>query len=136
MAYSLSNSRRRGRLLLAGIVFFGLAVVAFALSRDFALSCFFIALVGAGVVSINTTLTTLLQTLAQDEMCGRVMSIYSLTSVGLQPVGGLLIGALADLIGWRWGRHGAQWALVAGGAVIVLFAISVTLVSPKIKELE
>jgi MFS family permease len=136
MAYSLSNSRHRGRLLLAGNVFFGLAVAAFALSRDFALSCFFLALVGAGMVSVMTTINTLVQTLVQDEMRGRVMSIYALAHVGLQPVGGLLIGAFADLIGWRWGHHGAQWALAAGGAVIVLFAIVVTLVAPRVKELE
>jgi MFS family permease len=136
MAYSLSNSRRRGRLLLAGNVFFGLAVAAFALSRNFALSCLFLALVGAGMVSITTTVNTLLQTLVQDEMRGRVMSMYALAFIGLPPVGGLLIGALADLIGWRWGHHGAQWALAAGGAVIVLFAIGVTLVVPRIKELE
>jgi MFS family permease len=136
MAYSLNDSRHRGRLLLAGNVFFGLAVAAFALSRDFALSCFFLALVGAGIVSITTTVTTQLQILARDEMRGRVMSMYALAFAGLQPVGGLLFGALADLIGWRWGRHGAQWALAAGGAVIVLFAIRVTLVAPRGKELE
>jgi MFS family permease len=136
MAYSLSNSRRRGRLLLAGNVFFGLAVAAFALSRDFTLSCLLLALVGAGMVSITTIVNTLLQTLAQDEMRGRVMSMYALAFIGLQPVGGLLIGALADLIGWRWGYHGAQWALAAGGAVIVLFAIRVTLVAPRGKELD
>jgi MFS family permease len=51
-------------------------------------------------------------------------------------VGGLLIGALADLIGWRWGHHGAQWAMAAGGAIIVLFAIGVTLAVPRVKELE
>jgi MFS family permease len=136
MAYSLSNSRRRGRLLLAGNVIFGLALAAFALSRDFALSCFLLALVGAGMVSITTTVNTLLQNLAQDEMRGRVMSMYALAYIGLQPVGGLLIGALADLIGWRWGRHGAQWALAAGGAVIILFAIRVAMVAPRVKELE
>jgi MFS family permease len=136
MAYSLSNSRRRERLLLAGNVFFGLAVTGFALSRDFTLSCLFLALVGAGMVSITTTIDTLLQILVQDEMRGRVMSMYLLTFAGLQPVGCLLIGALADLIGWRWGYHGTQWALAAGGAVIVLFAIRVTLVVPRVKELE
>src|SRR5688572_1750706 len=91
MAYSLSNSRRRGRLLLAGNVFFGLAVAAFALSRNFALSCLFLALVGAGMASVTTTVNTLLHTLVQDEMRGRVMSMYTLAFVGLQPVGGLLI---------------------------------------------
>jgi MFS family permease len=136
MAYSLSNSRRRGRLLLAGNIFFGLAVAAFALSRNFALSCLFLALVGAGMVCITTTVNTLLQILVQDEMRGRVMSMYALAFIGLPPVGGLLIGALADLIGWRWGYHGAQWAMAAGGAVIVLFAVGVTLAVPRVKELE
>jgi MFS family permease len=136
MAYGLSNSRHRGRLLLAGNVFFGLAVAAFALSRNFALSCLFLALVGAGMVSVTNAVNMLLQTLAQDEMRGRVMSMYALAIIGLPPVGGLLIGALADLIGWRWGHHGAQWALAAGGAVIILFALGVRLVAPRVKELE
>jgi MFS family permease len=136
MAYSLSNSRRRGRLLLAGNIFFGLAVAGFALSSNFTFSCFFLALVGAGMVSITTTVNTLLQMLVQDEMRGRVMSMYALAFIGLPPVGGLLIGALADLIGWRWGHHGAQWALAIGGVVIVLFAIGVTMIVPRIKELE
>jgi MFS family permease len=136
MAYSLSNSSRRGRLLLVGNVFFGLAVVAFALSRNFALSCLCLALVGGGMVSITTTVNTLLQTLVRDEMRGRVMSMYGLAFIGLPPVGGLLIGLMADVIGWRWGHHGAQWALAAGGAMIVLFAIGVALAVPRVKELE
>jgi MFS family permease len=136
MAYSLSNSRRRGRLLLGGNIFFGLAVAGFALSRNFPLSCFFLALTGAGMVSITTTVNTLLQMLVQDEMRGRVMSMYALAFIGLPPLGGLLIGALADIIGWRWGHHGAQWAMAAGGIVIVLFATGLTLAVPRIKELE
>ena len=86
-------------LLLAGNVFFGLALTAFALSRNFALSCILLALVGAGMVCITTTVNTLLQMLVQDEMRGRVMSMYALAFIGLPPVGGLLMGALADLIG-------------------------------------
>jgi MFS family permease len=136
MAYRLTNSGRRGRLLLFGNVFFGLSVAAFALSRNFGLSCLYIAMVGAGMVSITITVNTLLQTLVQDEMRGRVMSMYALAFIGLPPVGGLVIGALADLIGWRFGHHGVQWALAAGGAVIVLFAIGVMLIVPRVKELE
>src|SRR5262245_38767874 len=136
MAYRLSVPGRRGRLLLFGNVFFGVSVAAFALSRNFNLSCLYIAMVGAGMVSITTTVNTLLQTLVQDEMRGRVMSMYALAFIGLPPVGGLLIGALADLIGWRWGHHGAQWALASGGVVIVLVAVLVMLAVPRVKELE
>jgi MFS family permease len=136
MAYGLSNSRRRGWLLLVGNVFFGLAVTGFALSHDFTLSCLFLALAGAGMVSVMTTVNTLLQIMVQDEMRGRVMSMYVLASMGLQQIGCILIGAFGDLLGWRWGHHGVQWALAAGGAIIVLFAIRMTLVAPSVKELE
>jgi MFS family permease len=136
MAYSLSNSRRRGRLLLVGNVFFGLAVIAFALSRHLALSCFCLLLVGGGMVWITTTVNTLLQMLVRDEMRGRVMSMYALAFLGLPPVGGLLIGALADVIGVRGGHHGAQWALALGGAVIAVFAMVVSVAVPRVKELE
>lgn len=136
MAYSLSNSRRRGRLLLFANIFFGLAVVAFGLSRNFALSCLCLALVGGGMVSVTTTVNTLLQMLVRDEMRGRVMSMYALAFVGLPPAGGLLIGVLADLIGWRWGHHGMQWAMASGGAMIALFAVGVMLIAPRVKELE
>ncbi|MCG3161072.1 MAG: Enterobactin exporter EntS [Acidobacteria bacterium] len=136
MAYNLSNSRRRGRLLLIANIFFGLAVVAFGVSRNFALSCLCLALVGGGMVSVTTTVNTLLQTLVRDQMRGRVMSMYALAFVGLPPVGGLLIGVLADLIGWRWGHHGMQWAMAAGGAIIALFAVGVMALVPRVKELE
>ncbi|MBO0861354.1 MAG: MFS transporter [Chloracidobacterium sp.] len=136
MAYSLSNSRRRGRLLIAGNVFFGLALAAFALSRSFTFSCLFLGLVGAGMVSITTTVNTLLQMLVRDEMRGRVMSMYALAFIGLPPVGSLFIGGLAEMIGFQLGHHGAQWAMAVGGVVIVLFAIGVTLAVPRIKELE
>jgi MFS family permease len=136
MAYSLSNSRRRGRMLLAGNVFFGLAVIAFALSRNLALSCFCLLLVGGGMVWITTTVNTLLQMLVRDEMRGRVMSMYALAFLGLPPVGGLLIGALADVIGAGWGRHGAQWALAMGGGIIASFAIGLIVAVPRLRELE
>ena len=136
MAYSLSNSRRRGRLLLAGNVFFGLAVIAFALSRNLALSCLCLLLVGGGMVWITTTVNTLLQMLVRDEMRGRVMSMYALAFLGLPPVGGLLIGALAEAIGARGGHHGAQWALALGGGIIASFAVGLIVAVPRLRELE
>ncbi|MBK7599292.1 MAG: MFS transporter [Acidobacteria bacterium] len=55
MAFTLTTSRRRGRLLLIGTGLFGLAVIAFALSRSFTLSFFCLMLVGGGMVSVTTT---------------------------------------------------------------------------------
>jgi MFS family permease len=136
MAYLLTNSRQRGRLLLGATLLFGVVIIAFALSRNTTLSMFCLMLVGGGMVSVTTTINTLLQTLIRDEMRGRVMSMYSLSFLGMPPIGSLLIGAVADIFGNRMGFHGAQWALALGGIVIVLSASFVILAVPRMRELE
>ncbi|MDX2032524.1 MAG: MFS transporter [Blastocatellia bacterium] len=136
MAYSLSNSRRRGRWLVVGNVFFGVAILAFSVSRRLPLSCLSLMFVGGGMVWITTTVNTLLQMLVRDEMRGRVMSMYSLAFLGLPPLGGLLIGLLADAVGARGGFHGMQWALALGGALIALFAGFIAVAVPRVRELE
>jgi MFS family permease len=136
MAFLLTSSRRRGMLLLVSTLLFGLVIIAFALSRNSRLSMFCLMLVGGGMVSITTTINTLLQTLVRDEMRGRVMSMYSLSFLGIPPVGSLLIGSIAGLVGNRLGFNGAQLALAMGGAVIVLVAGYVIVAVPRMRELE
>lgn len=126
--------RNRGKFLLVATMIFGLMVIVFALSNSFLLSLACLAMLGAGMVAITTNINTLLQTLVRDEMRGRVMSMYSLTFLGLPPIGSLTVGALADLIGERWGHHGMQLALAGSGVVIVLFVV--ILVSNKSRLLE
>jgi MFS family permease len=132
----LGNFHGRGKFLLGGTLFFGVMIVVFALSRTFALSLVCLAFVGGAMVSITTTINNLLQILVTDEMRGRVMSMYSLAFLGLAPVGSLLIGSAADLIGWRWRYHGAQLALAASGAVVTLFALYVLIAQPRVRALE
>ncbi len=136
MAFLLTNYRKRGKLLLIANILFGLVVIAFALSRSASISMFCLMLVGGGMVSITTTVNTLLQTLVRDEMRGRVMSMYSLSFIGMPPIGSLLIGSVAGLIGDRMGFHGAQLALAMGGAVIVMFAAFVLVAVPRVRQLE
>ena len=88
------------------------------------------------MVSVTTNTNNLLQTPVRDEMRGRVMSMYSLIFPGLPPLGGLLIGAVADLIGDARGYHGAHLALAMSGVVVVLFAAGVTLAVPRLRALE
>lgn len=132
----LGNYRGRGKFLLGGTFFFGTAIIVFALSRTFALSLVCLSLIGGAMVSITTTINNLLQMLVTDEMRGRVMSMYSLAFMGLSPVGSLLIGTAADLIGPRWNHHGVQLALAASGAVVALFALYVMIAQPRVRALE
>jgi hypothetical protein len=76
-------------------------------------------LVGVGVSSIafSALNQTYLQTLADDEMRGRVMSLLTLTTFGLQPFGQLEMGALASILG-------PSLAVVLGGLVCAVLAVA------------
>jgi MFS family permease len=136
MAPLLSRERGRGRMLAMAMLLFGLVVTAFALSGQFIWSLLGLMLVGGGMVSVTITINALLQTLVRDEMRGRVMSLYSLAFLGVPPIGSLLIGAVAELLGGYGGWHGVQLAMALGGLVIVLLALLVIVAVPRLREME
>ena len=57
------------------------------------------AITGAGMLTVITGVSTILQTIVEDEKRGRVMSFYTMSFMGTVPVGSLAAGALADVIG-------------------------------------
>ncbi len=60
---------------------------------------------------------TLVQSMAPDDLRGRVMSVYSMMFMGMAPLGALLAG-------WTAQRFGAPWAVRLGGiGCLVLGAI-------------
>ena len=75
----------------------GLAV--FALSSYTALSVVALVLVGFGMIVHFNSTNTLIQSIADEDKRGRVVSLYSLTFMGITPLGSLLAGALAEYIG-------------------------------------
>ncbi|MDX9873390.1 MAG: MFS transporter [Spongiibacteraceae bacterium] len=83
-------------LALAG---FGIALTLFAASRLFWLSTLLLVGVGFALLLSMTSVNTLVQSLVPDQLRGRVMSIYAMVMMGSTPLGGLLAGAVAELIG-------------------------------------
>jgi len=112
----LGDFRSKGMLAVLGGITFGLSTFGFALSRAFGLSLFFLFVDGWAMVSSAAVVNTLLQTHVPGHMRGRVMSLYTLSFMGLMPVGNLMMGSLAEWIG-------APWALAIGGLVIAAFVV-------------
>jgi MFS family permease len=56
-------------------------------------------LTGFGMMQGVTSSNTILQTLVDEKMRGRVMSYYTMAFVGMAPFGSLLAGTLAQAIG-------------------------------------
>jgi MFS family permease len=83
--------------LAAGI--FGLGLIVFSLSRIIGLSLLLMLIVGFGIMILIAASNTLLQTIVDDDKRGRVMSFFAFSFIGMAPLGSLMAGTLAGLIG-------------------------------------
>jgi MFS family permease len=95
----LGKFRRMGLSALLVQIAYGLFIVAFALSRTLWLSSVLLFLTGAALMVVFSTVTSLIQLTAPNEMRGRVMSIYMLAFRGGMPLGSLVSGYFATWVG-------------------------------------
>ncbi|MBD3145348.1 MFS transporter [Microbispora bryophytorum] len=117
-----------GRLMLAVVGFFALAVCATALPFGpyWPVVPLFLAMVAAP--ALNVVLRVLLARLVPDAMTGRVFSVFTLATMGLTPVGPLLGGLLAQYAG-------GAGALVAVGGLLAA-GCAVAAISPALRGLD
>lgn len=87
------------KVIPTGAALFGIGLVAFGFSHSIWLSIPMMFVTGFGMMQGVTTSNTILQTLVDEKMRGRVMSYYTMAFVGMAPFGSLLAGALAHGIG-------------------------------------
>ena len=91
--------RGLGRVIYSGAGLMGIALIAFAFSRQLALSIGCLLLAGGGSILVVASSNTLLQNLVDGDKRGRVMSLYTMAFLGGMPVGSLLTGTLANQLG-------------------------------------
>jgi MFS family permease len=96
---ALSPRVPRGRLVTWAGPLFGLVVAAFAYAPGLGPALAALGAAGFAMVLNNACTNTLLQGLVPDELRGRVMSVWTFAFVGLSPLGALLLGWVASLIG-------------------------------------
>ncbi len=121
------GTRGLGRLTGAAATGFGLLLVAFGLSSNYALSCGLITGLGFCMMTQLACTNTLIQHLAPEALRGRVVSLYVITFIGVAPIGGLLQGRLAKLAGLRQ-------VLVAGGVLGTLAGLSFLATIPWVRR--
>jgi MFS family permease len=99
------------------VLVFGVALVFFASFNMLAVALCFIAMAGAGRMGCIAAGNAFVQTNVTDNMRGRVISFYAMAFFGMQPIGNLLIGYLAEHLGVQ------TTLMLQGGTGIVLFFI-------------
>jgi predicted MFS family arabinose efflux permease len=104
------------KIIVVSSCSFGVGLICFSFSRIMILSMLFMAVTGFGMVVQLAASNTILQTIADDDKRGRVMSFFVMSFMGLAPFGSLLFGGLADVIG-------APYTLLIGGVLILAAAV-------------
>lgn len=88
-----------GRKIVAACALLSVSVAAFSLSRSFWLSTILLVAAGSGTIFQITSSNTIIQTLVEEDKRGRVMSLFTMSFMGIVPFGCLLEGYLASHIG-------------------------------------
>jgi MFS family permease len=104
-----------GRIIPLSCAIFGIGLIAFSLSHWLWLSLILLLFTGFGLMQQMAASNTILQTIMDENMRGRVMSYYSMAFVGTAPFGSLVAGYVAD-------RMGAPSTLIIGGVFCVVAA--------------
>jgi MFS family permease len=114
-----------GRLVLGGLAIASASLVVFGVSRSLPVSLVALAIIGAFQVAYYSTTNTLIQVLVPARLRGRVLSLYTLTSIGLIPIGNLAAGFVGE-------SRGVELALSGGGLIALLAVGLVARLAPRI----
>ena len=101
-----------GRVVARATLAFGASLVMFAFATKFWVALLVLPVVGGAFMMQMAATNTVLQTLVEDRMRGRVMAFYTMAFFGTAPIGSLLAGVAAD-------RIGSRWTIALGGAACI-----------------
>jgi MFS family permease len=125
---SLGNISKKGRFALLMLIVLGAGIAGFSLSKILPVSYAMLVLVGASMMAVFATVTSLVQLIITNEMRGRVMSVYNFAFRGGMPMGNLMTG-------WLVPMFTAPIVLGVNGLVLVLVAAYFLLVQRRVAAL-
>jgi MFS family permease len=111
---------RRSRLVLGSSILFGIVLTAASLAPEFWSALLLFTITGCAMALSGIAANTMLQTLAPDELRGRVMGFYSFLVLGLAPFGSFQAGWVAE-------QFGVRAAFALGGLMCLTVAVGLSL---------
>jgi predicted MFS family arabinose efflux permease len=122
------NISKKGRFALLMLICLGVGISGFSLSRSLPLSYVMLVVVGASMMAVFATVTSLVQLITTNEMRGRVMSVYNCAFRGGMPMGNLVSG-------WLVPAFTAPIVLGVNGLLLVLLAVYFLVVQRRVAML-
>jgi MFS family permease len=96
---SRKNVRGLLKIIPKAMILFGTGLIGMSCARQVWLAMIFLMFSGFGMMVMFASSNTLLQTIIDDDKRGRVMSLYSMSFMGMMPFGSLISGSVASRIG-------------------------------------
>lgn len=124
---SVHDLKNQGKAILAGVLLYGGATIAFGLSTSFALALIFLSLVGVGDMVSTVLRNTIRQMLTPDHLKGRMIAVNTIFVQGGPMLGEAEAGFVALYLG-------APFSVVSGGIVTVLLTILIAFKVPKLRN--
>jgi MFS family permease len=110
-----ANPRTASALAMAWCI----AIAGFALSTSYALALALLFVAGFLELSFNAMAQTLVQLRAPEQLRGRVIGLFAMTSLGFRAFSGITVGLGGALLGIHWSL--ALSAMVLLGLTTALF---------------
>jgi MFS family permease len=120
------NVRRRALIWFVSGTVASAGVMCLGLTDQLTIAAIVLTFIGLGTQSFIGSSNVLVQTLAPDEMRGRVVSVYSMILLGLVPGGALVIGSIARFVDLRL-------VFIGSGALCTLIGIWTYAAHPKLR---
>ena len=115
-----------GRVIPVAATLFAVGVMVFSQSRTLWLSYAAVAAAGFGQQLATAGSNITVQTIVDDDMRGRVMSLFTVSILGMAPFGALLAGTLAEVLG-------VPLTIVINSSVVLVTAVVFWVRMPRIR---
>jgi predicted MFS family arabinose efflux permease len=123
-----SSLATKGRFALLMLICLGVGISIFSFSKSLPISYLVLVVVGASMMAVFATVTSLVQLITTNEMRGRVMSVYNCAFRGGMPMGNLVSG-------WLVPAFTAPIVLGVNGVLLILVALYFLILERRVAQL-
>lgn len=116
-----------GKIISTNAIIFGITLALAAFPINLWTSLILMSFIGFSMIASVASINSLIQTLADEEKRGRVMSFYAMALMGMNPIGNLMIGTLASGIG-------ISYTLIIIGTITTLGGIWFASIRPSLRQ--
>ena len=121
------SAKGLGKVITASCMLMGVSLTLLSLVKSSVLACVLCVPFGFGMIAVAASSNTVLQTLSDDTIRGRVMGIFTMCFFGIPPIGSLVQGWLANTVG-------LQNVSLVSGIVCIIAALIFEFLRPSIRK--